>query len=166
MRCYHDILPAITIISWAIYSDSEIIDILQEIARNWLQLSLDIYMCGFQNYLNHFFIFFGLYTNVWIKIKLSSEEGWWWWAKKKIIIIIFFIYLFPFLNIDIWHQCIDKVPQDEILQYIIVSIFWHIPNINVWIVFLTTSCVDNFNQNIVSAGLRAVTLENIWSLWH
>ena len=32
------------------------------------------------------------------------------------------------LNIDIWRQHIDNVPQDEISRYVAVSIFWHTPN--------------------------------------
>ena len=31
------------------------------------------------------------------------------------------------LNIDIWRQHIDNVPQDEISRYVAVSIFWHTP---------------------------------------
>ena len=32
------------------------------------------------------------------------------------------------LNIDIWRQHIDNVPQDEISRYVVVSIFWHTPS--------------------------------------
>ena len=32
------------------------------------------------------------------------------------------------LNIDIWRQHIDNVPQDEISRYVAVSIFWHTPS--------------------------------------
>ena len=38
------------------------------------------------------------------------------------------------LNIDIWRQHIDNVPQDEISRYVAVSIFWHTPIIYVAVV--------------------------------
>ena len=50
---------------------------------------------------------------------------------------IFIFYFFTFLNIDIWHQCIDNVPQDEISRYIVVSIFWHSPKGDHGIVYYT-----------------------------
>ena len=33
---------------------------------------------------------------------------------KAVLRRFFFFFFFTFLNIDIWHQCIDNVPEDEI----------------------------------------------------
>ena len=72
-----------------------------------------------KKYIAQFWNLIWLYTCVWVKIMLSSEEGWWW----------FRFFLKTFLNIDIWRQCIDSIPQDEISWYTVVSIFWHTPSL-------------------------------------
>ena len=44
------------------------------------------------------------------------------------MVVFCLLFFFTFLNIDIWRQSIDNVPQDEISRYIVVSIFWHTPS--------------------------------------
>ena len=53
------------------------------------------------------------------------------------------------LNIDIWRQHIDNVPQDEISRYVAVSIFWHTPIVYIGYEKITIS----FAKNLVKFNL-------------
>ena len=76
--------------------------------------------------------------------------------KKK-----FFFPLFTFLNIDIWHQCIDNIPQDEIWRYIVVLIFSHTPNQRGTL--LVTQHPAHC-QEVSAAAVLLKKAEEIWSV--
>ena len=125
---YHDILPKITIISR--YSDSVIIDILQEISST---IHHDI--CVTEEILNLLTALNPFHRNY----KSLSINFTWMTDKQNKVFSAQWLFLTHtltateiLLNIDIWRNCINNKPQDKILRYIVVSIFWYTPNIHIY----------------------------------